>query len=107
MAKKPIIELSKAQRHIIYKAMYKRALKDPKVDYGLCTLLSNVVMYDIDWRLPRGFTTSFYLGMRIYNLPELTKYEPKRTKSNYWTSCTYKGWEKRLKWLVKAMEETS
>jgi len=103
---KPIIELSKAQRHIIYKAMYKRALKDPNVKYGLCLLLYYVNYNDIDWRLPKSFYNNVNLGMHISNLPELIKYKP-RGAFNYWVPPTYAGWEKRLKWLVKAMEETS
>jgi hypothetical protein len=89
---------SKETRHKIYKKLLTRVCKDPAVRRGICN----------------------YLGIKSINyFPELSRHKPIKGfcswqedgeksiyNGAYYAPCTYKGWETRISWIVKAIKDT-
>lgn len=86
----------KEERHEFYKTLLRKVCRDPKCDYGICVAIS---------QLSFPFNSSIKDFPEIYNQrPPYKKYcGPSRL---YWFPLTYKGWEKRIKIIEKAIEMT-
>ncbi len=85
--------MTKQERNKIYKRLLKDVCSDKEVLYGICLYLP----HDIN----------------VYELPELYKHEPIRLYPGgrggiygYWAPCNYKGWERRIRWIEKAINDT-
>ena len=94
---------SKETRHKIYKQLLKRVCKDPRVDCGMCKYLCDITGSSDMWWAIGG----------IYAFPELNKHKPQTLyiggpydRADYYAPCTYTGWERRIKWIEKAIKDT-
>lgn len=93
--------LTRRQRHKVYKALLKEVIKDPSTDDGMCWYLNYLLDEDSSmppfWRL---------LGSqdKMECLEELLIH---RTGFlNFWAPRNAAGWRTRIKWIVKAIEQT-
>lgn len=89
-------DIPKEQRHKIYKQLLEQVCADYRVNYGLCFALKKLsrtaIVKEVGWR---AHFISYY--------PELYRH---RKPQAYWAPITRKGWEKRIGWIVKAIEDT-
>ena len=97
------MELTRQQRHLVYTQLLKVVCAEPRVDKGMCHYL--IFLLDQDGRMPPHW--SWLRGNeKMLLLPELDKHRCSYKGSGYWAALTYKGWEKRIRWIVRAMEDT-
>ena len=89
---------TKKERNKIYKRLLKTVCNDPRINTGMCVYLQHSI---------------FFVSIR--DLPELYKhafnrkdeYTERFYKTGYYAPRTTKGWELRIKWILKAIEETN
>lgn len=91
------MRLTPEQRLLVYEKLLKDVCADPKVDYGMCYYLFNLL--DRCKKMPKKW--SKLLGTeKMRCLPELNKY---KSSSLYWAPRTAEGWETRIGWIEQAI----
>lgn len=103
------MKLTNEQRLVIYKKLLKLVCKDPDVEMGMCYYIHGelIMLLRRADNIPSWWNNE---RNKISFLTELYRHRPKTPKEysgfvGYWAPPTKEGWETRISWIEKAIEQ--